>query len=188
MRIDWKQISMKIGNRTTLQCKLQYRNVLNKQRQKINYKWTAEEEIQLQLLGFMFGTKWNFIQQNYYPQLRPEQLQMKYHQINLRRLIYEEITSNPDKYKILNQNQIQALKYALERIDIIRQKLQRLNQNTPDLLSFDPLELQFYKMNMTDEYIQQMYKNEAFIKQLLNQQPNIHIMNSQTFDNIKQSK
>ncbi|CAL5979699.1 Hypothetical_protein [Hexamita inflata] len=113
---------------------------------------------------------------------------MKCHQINLRRLIYEEITSNPDKYQILNQTQMQALKYSLERIDIIRQKLQHLNQNSPDLLSFDPLELQFYKMNMTDEYIQQMYKNEAFIKQLLNQQPNIHIMNSQTIDTIKQSK
>ncbi|CAL5979659.1 Myb-like_DNA-binding domain-containing protein [Hexamita inflata] len=169
-RINWHKIASVLNNRTPVQCKLQYRNVLNKKREKVNVEWTEYQEVQLTVLTMMYGTKWNFIQQNYYQKMKPEQLQLKHHQINSMYVQYEEMCKNPDQYTVLNNKQIKILEYSLRRIDLIKKKLAFLAENKPGITTLDPLELQFYKMAITEEYVAQLLENEKTINKLLKQQ------------------
>ncbi|CAL5978220.1 Myb-like_DNA-binding domain-containing protein [Hexamita inflata] len=143
-RVDWKLISLQFQDRTTTQCKLQYRHVLNKQAPKVNEIWTEEREKQLLALIHIYGKKWKFLQQNYFQELNPEQLRLKFNQRLNKHKEFKRILVD-DNGEQLNKKQIEAVKFALERIQHMKQQLADLNQNQTAFITMDPLELKHLK-------------------------------------------
>ncbi|CAL6077839.1 Myb-like_DNA-binding domain-containing protein [Hexamita inflata] len=168
-RINWKNISEQLIGRSALQCKMQYRNVLNQQAERVNFKWTpeneqkleelllkksyeqiqqehfsqlkisqlkwkhqqlkqqkefkwnAENDLELEFLIYIFGTKWEFIQK-FYPNAEVEEVQNKYRQIRSTMLLYYE-TTNKVQDTQLTFDQIFALQYGLNRIQLMKSQL-----------------------------------------------------------------
>ncbi|CAL6067341.1 Myb-like_DNA-binding domain-containing protein [Hexamita inflata] len=140
-RVDWKFISLQFQDRTPTQCKLQYRHVLNKLAPKVNEIWTEEREKQLLTLIHIYGKKWKFIQQNYFNELNPEQLRLKFYQHLNSHKEFQRIFDSAENGERLNKKQIESVKFALERISLIKQELDELNSNQVALITMDPLKI-----------------------------------------------
>ncbi|CAL6009551.1 Myb-like_DNA-binding domain-containing protein [Hexamita inflata] len=145
-RVDWKLISLQFQDRTPTQCKLQYRHVLNKQAPKVNEIWTEERQKQLLALIHIYGKIWKFLQLNQLnPELNPEQLRLKFNQRLNKNKEFKRILVNADNGELINKKQIEAVKFALGRIQHMKQQLADLNQNQTAFITMDPLELKHIK-------------------------------------------
>ncbi|CAL6088924.1 Myb-like_DNA-binding domain-containing protein [Hexamita inflata] len=152
-RTNWKLVASQLQNRTPTQCKLQYRNVLCQTKlEKVNFEWTDEKSIEFEMLFMIYGNKWSFIQQNYYPELKPEQLQLKYQYLKGRQAEYNALKSKISNNEQLTDKEVQLCKFVLHRIKLTRQKLAELTQNKSVLFIMDPLMTKFLKEVVTDEY------------------------------------
>ncbi|CAL6046047.1 Myb-like_DNA-binding domain-containing protein [Hexamita inflata] len=152
-RTNWKLVASQLQNRTPTQCKLQYRNVLCQTKlEKVNFEWTDEKSIEFEMLFMIYGNKWSFIQLNYYPELKPEQLQLKYQYLKGRQTEYNALKSKISNNEQLTDKEVQLCKFVLHRIKLTRQKLAELEQNKSVLFIMDPLMTKFLKEVVTDEY------------------------------------
>ncbi|CAL5973967.1 Myb-like_DNA-binding domain-containing protein [Hexamita inflata] len=154
-RINWQNISKYFENRSPQQCKLQYRNVLATQLNKVNFEWSEEEHVKFELLFCIYGNKWTFIQQNYFPYLKPEQLQLKYQLLKIHTKQYFQII-NGDLNKQLTVQEMKLVQIGLRRITAVQEKLQIFKENKPGLVLMDLLELKFLKEVVTENIVQQM--------------------------------
>ncbi|CAL5991174.1 Myb-like_DNA-binding domain-containing protein [Hexamita inflata] len=80
-RVNWKNVASAFDNRTPTQCKLQFRNVLQTC-PRVNFVWSEQIEFELFVLVKFFGKKWTFLQQNYFSDLNPEQIRVKFYELN----------------------------------------------------------------------------------------------------------
>ncbi|CAL6018523.1 Hypothetical_protein [Hexamita inflata] len=163
------------NNRTAIQCKQHQIAIYvlefpNKQREKVNV-----DRISGSLVNCFndddYGTKWNFIQQNYYPLMKPQQSQLKHFQINS---MYFTVPRNMQKIRIntLCYTQISQSTFVFTAQNRFNQEKNWTTQLSismykPGLTVMDPIWLQFYKMTITEEYVTQLFENEKIINKLL---------------------
>ncbi|CAL6095657.1 Myb-like_DNA-binding domain-containing protein [Hexamita inflata] len=153
-RVDWVKVSTQLKDRTPTQCKLQYWHVLNKQPQKINFEWSLEKTQELMMLIHVYGKKWKFLQQNYFPELSTEQLRLK--SVKCFKLLEHLLKILEDTGNIvdLTVNDIKMLHLCLDAIQYLKKKYSDINKNKPGIIIMDPLELklfgQFTKQDFAD--------------------------------------
>ncbi|CAL6025137.1 Myb-like_DNA-binding domain-containing protein [Hexamita inflata] len=170
-RVNWKIISSHLQGRTPSQCKMQYRGVLNKNIEKTNFEWTDEKLIELEIIVILYGTKWKFIQQNYFPYLKTEQLQLRYQQVKRDHAQFDYLSKNASDFKNLTDKDVKVVKLAMLRLELLRKIFKNLASNQPDITAVDPLELQYYKLVVKGD------RAEFIIKQ-----NNTHILYSYNID------
>ncbi|CAL5991350.1 Myb-like_DNA-binding domain-containing protein [Hexamita inflata] len=153
-RVNWKSIATQFENRTSVQCKLQYRNVLiiDQKVDKRNFEWTDENHLNHTAIRNSFCSIWTFIQQNYFNQLKPQQLQLKYQQIKYQRQQFDQILLENEK-RILSAQEIKLLKLGQRRIALVKQKLLDLKEIKPGITMMDPLMIKFLKEIITEKQI-----------------------------------
>ncbi|CAL6012381.1 Myb-like_DNA-binding domain-containing protein [Hexamita inflata] len=161
-RVDWKIISQNLQNRTPTQCKLQYRHVLNKNTEKVNFEWTYEKEQELRMLVRLYGKKWTFLQKNYFEQLSSEKIRVKFHQLAHQIQQYNEIVRKAENKERLQPNEVKIVEIALERINKMKVKMENLEKNEQVVVKMDPLELKFVK-----EYAEKQNKVDQEQKKLI---------------------
>ncbi|CAL6005366.1 Myb-like_DNA-binding domain-containing protein [Hexamita inflata] len=153
-RVNWVKVSIQLKDRTPTQCKLQYWHVLNKQPQKINFEWSLEKTQELMMLIHVYGKKWKFLQQNYFPELSTEQLRLK--SVKCFKLLEHLLKILEDTGNIvdLTVNDIKMLHLCLDAIQYLKKKYSDINKNKPGIIIMDPLELklfgQFTKQDFAD--------------------------------------
>ncbi|CAL6065232.1 Myb-like_DNA-binding domain-containing protein [Hexamita inflata] len=170
-RVNWKAIASYLQGRTPSQCKMQYRGVLNKNIEKTNFEWTDEKLIELEIIVILYGTKWKFIQQNYFPYLKTEQLQLRYQQVKRDHAQFDYLSKNEPNFQTISDKDARVLKLAWLRIQLLRKIFKNLASNQPDITAVDPLELQYYKLIVKGD------RAEFIIKQ-----NNTHILYSYNID------
>ncbi|CAL6083887.1 Myb-like_DNA-binding domain-containing protein [Hexamita inflata] len=124
-RVDWIKISQQLQYRSCTQCKFQYRNVLHKELQKVNYKWMQEQLLKFHILAIAYGNKWTYIQQNYFPELKPKQLREAYENTLFMQQQYMQIIQRYEENQILKPKEIQFLHQSLNQILFVK-KLHQL--------------------------------------------------------------
>ncbi|CAL6091671.1 Myb-like_DNA-binding domain-containing protein [Hexamita inflata] len=153
-RVNWQIVSSCLQGRTPSQCKMQYRGVLNKNMEKINFEWTDDKLIELEIIVMLYGTKWKFIQQNYFPYLKTIQLQLRYQQVKKDHAIFDYLSKNAYNLKSISDKDVKVLKLALLRLQLLRKILKNLGSNQPDIAAVDPLELQYYKLIFKGDHVE----------------------------------
>ncbi|CAL6025136.1 Myb-like_DNA-binding domain-containing protein [Hexamita inflata] len=159
-RVNWKIISSHLQGRTPSQCKMQYRGVLNKNIEKTNFEWTDEKLIELEIIVILYGTKWKFIQQNYFPYLKTEQLQLRYQQVKRDHAQFDYLSKNASDFQSISDKDVRVLKLAWLRILLLRKIFKNLSGNQPDITTVDPLELQYYKQVVKRDHIEFKIKQQ----------------------------
>ncbi|CAL5981615.1 Myb-like_DNA-binding domain-containing protein [Hexamita inflata] len=153
-RVNWKMVSSCLQGRTPSQCKMQYRGVLNKDIEKTNFEWTDEKLIELEIIVIVYGTKWKFIQQNYFPYLKTVQLQLRYQQVKKDHAIFDYLSKNAYNLKSITDKDVKVLKLALLRLLLLRKIFKNLSSHQPDITAVDPLELQYYKLAVKGDHVE----------------------------------
>ncbi|CAL6065230.1 Myb-like_DNA-binding domain-containing protein [Hexamita inflata] len=159
-RVNWKAIASYLQGRTPSQCKMQYRGVLNKNIEKTNFEWTDEKLIELEIIVILYGTKWKFIQQNYFPYLKTEQLQLRYQQVKRDHAQFDYLSKNEPNFQTISDKDARVLKLAWLRIQLLRKIFKNLSSNQPDITAVDPLELQYYKQVVKGDHIEFRIKQQ----------------------------
>ncbi|CAL6009243.1 Myb-like_DNA-binding domain-containing protein [Hexamita inflata] len=149
-------------NRTAQQCKLQYRNVLSVKKEALNFQWTHEQELQLQELVLEYGSKWTFLQLNYFNHLSSEQIRQKYFYIKTREEQYLKMFENGYQ---LTRKDVSLIKNGIEQIEFCRQKL---DQQSQEMMTMDPLEYKIYNKNCQERKEELRLEQEKIMK-LINQ-------------------
>ncbi|CAL6012379.1 Myb-like_DNA-binding domain-containing protein [Hexamita inflata] len=164
-RVDWVNVASQLNCRTPIQCKLQYRHVLNKQPQRVNFEWSEEKEKELMMLIHVYGKKWKFLQQNYFPELNSEQLRLKFVSCHKIHQQYEEMFESIENGQELTEKQIKLIKIAMSRISEVKQKFKEYQENKGVVL--DPLELKLFRQ-ATEENLKDLNKQEQKLQKLWN--------------------
>ncbi|CAL5980085.1 Myb-like_DNA-binding domain-containing protein [Hexamita inflata] len=159
-RVNWKIISSFFKGRTPSQCKMQYRGVLNKNIEKTNFEWTDEKLIELEIIVILYGTKWKFIQQNYFPYLKTEQLQLRYQQVKRDHAQFDYLSKNAHNFQTIQDKDVRVLKLAQLRILLLRKIFKNLSSNQPDITAVDPLELQYFKQVVKGDHLEFRIKSQ----------------------------
>ncbi|CAL5991907.1 Myb-like_DNA-binding domain-containing protein [Hexamita inflata] len=168
-RINWQKIATIMENRTATQCKLQYRNVLSTKKESVNFQWTHEFELQLLELVHEYGTKWKFIQYNYFSNLNTEQIRLKYYYLKSSEVQYQKMFEKG--YQLTNKD-IKFLNDQLEIINICFQKMDNIQNNHANhMTSMDPLEYKIFSKDHKEQLLQ-LRQEEDKIIQLLGQKFN----------------
>ncbi|CAL5991260.1 Myb-like_DNA-binding domain-containing protein [Hexamita inflata] len=143
-RIDWVKVSAQLQDRTPTQCKLQYWHVLNKEPQKINFEWSPSKTLELMMLIHVYGKKWKFLQQNYFPELNTEQLRLK--SVKCFKVLdyLLNILENTRNITELTVNDIKMLHWSQKTILYLKKKYADINVNKPGIIIMDPLELKLF--------------------------------------------
>ncbi|CAL6082005.1 Myb-like_DNA-binding domain-containing protein [Hexamita inflata] len=163
-RVDWVKVASQLNNRTPTQCKLQYRHVLNKQPPKVNFEWSEEKEKELMMLIHVYGKKWKFLQQNYFPELNSEQIRLKVVQCHKTLQLYEQMYKNIENGKQLSEKEVKIIKMAMHRMQNFKQKYQQYQENQGIL---DPLELKMFR-STTEQNFKDFDKEEQKLLNLWN--------------------
>ncbi|CAL5991288.1 Myb-like_DNA-binding domain-containing protein [Hexamita inflata] len=163
-RVDWVKVSAQLNNRTPTQCKLQYRHVLNKQPQRVNFEWSEEKEKELMMLIHAYGKKWKFLQKNYFPELNSEQLRLKFVQCHKLHQQYKEMFENIENGKELSEKEVKIIKITMNRMQNLRQKIKEYQENQGML---DPLELKLFR-STTEQNFKDFDKEEQKLLNLWN--------------------
>ncbi|CAL5979600.1 Myb-like_DNA-binding domain-containing protein [Hexamita inflata] len=163
LRVNWINISQQLQNRSCTQCKFQYRNVLHKQLQKVNYKWTQEQLLKFHILAIAYGNKWTYIQQNYFPELKPKQLREAYENTLFMQQQYMQIIQRYDENRILKPKEIQFLHQSLDLILFVKHQLQIGEDQKVSYLR----KLVDDKLQVTQEYFQFLEVQEDKVRQIL---------------------
>ncbi|CAL6083903.1 Myb-like_DNA-binding domain-containing protein [Hexamita inflata] len=161
-RVDWIKISQQLQYRSCTQCKFQYRNVLHKELQRVNYKWTQEQLLKFHILAIDYGNKWTYIQQNYFPELKPKQLREAYENTLFMQQQYMQIIQRYEENQILKPKEIQILHQSLNQILFVKQQLQDEDQKVSYLRK-----LVDNKLQVTQEYFQFLDAEEDKVRQIL---------------------
>ncbi|CAL6043023.1 Myb-like_DNA-binding domain-containing protein [Hexamita inflata] len=177
-RINWVEVANKLENRTEIQCKLQYRNVLHQNTIQVNKKWTVHQEQQLTILNMFYGKKWTFLQQNYFQQFTVEQVRQKAILLNQKSVygnillekIYKQIPY------VFNKSELKFIQQMYNTFKQIEDDMSQFKQNSECLLNgelpqhqvnLDYLEIEVYKKELTDK--QEFYDLLKILRQYLNE-------------------
>ncbi|CAL6005784.1 Myb-like_DNA-binding domain-containing protein [Hexamita inflata] len=162
-RINWLKIASLMENRTAQQCKLQYRNVLSVKKEALNFQWTHEQELQLLELVLEYGSKWKFLQQNYFNHLTSEQIRQKYYYIKTREEQYLKMFQNGYQ---LTRKDVSLIINGLKQIEFCRLKLDQ--QSQAEMMTMDPLEYKIYSKDCQEKQEELRLEQERIMK-LINQ-------------------
>ncbi|CAL6082016.1 Myb-like_DNA-binding domain-containing protein [Hexamita inflata] len=167
-RVDWVKVSTQLNDRTPTQCKLQYWHVLNKQQQKVNFEWSDNKTQELIMLIHVYGKKWKFLQQNYFPELSNEQLRLKFVQCNKMHKQYHQMFENVENADKLSKKNIKVIQFCLKKIQYLKKKFAEINENKPGLILMDPLELKLFG-KITAQNLDGLLKEEQKLTMLQEQ-------------------
>ncbi|CAL6081395.1 Hypothetical_protein [Hexamita inflata] len=122
---------------------------------------------QLMCLAQVYGKKWTFIQQNYFPNITSEQLRLKSFQQEQKQKKYSEIANKAEKGLQLCDKEMQFLKTAYQEIKAIRIRFEQVKVNKLGIVQLEPLYLVFFNILSENNYIAEEEKRLQRILQKL---------------------
>ncbi|CAL6027386.1 Conserved_hypothetical protein [Hexamita inflata] len=173
-RINWTLVAEQMHDRTPTQCRLQYRNN-NQDREKVNHIWSKDITYELMSLTCVYGKKWTFLQQNYFPNFTVEQLRLKLAQQEQRRTQYSEITRKAESGFELCDKEKQFLKLAHQGLQAIRIRFEEVEVNELGMLQLDPLQQVFYNMLSKHNFIAEQEKRLYNLVEKLHEKSNTNV-------------